>query len=732
MHTVPLNRSNPWPKGDQGWYWIVAVLVWLVLSAGAFVLGQAYVRQFRAELLHSALERAAVATEALEQTLLRSVEAMESIHALAQTQADLAEAGDSAGATAIADYLIGVARQEKFGVLQVAVIGADGFMTFSTTGVRDRVWLGDRDHFLVHQRGERGMYISKPLIGRASRRWSVQFTRPLLDGDGGFRGVIVVSFDPLKLSETLANLRFGERDVSAVLSMSLGHVIARNQDAEQQLSRPPVPDSPVLVAARSAPRGTLRAVDPVEGRTQILAYRVIGRLPLVVYVGVDEAHELAEADSVATWVHVATIAGMLLAAALLGVAAQSAARQRARMELEITRQQAQASEIARTQIARLLSGLPAAVYSASLSPEGAVVAFQITADTAQRLTGWDARTLATHAGWSAHVRDLNEGDWIAYFRKVIEESEASIEYRFEHRDGETVWFRDQARVVERSDRTGIAIVGYVSNITRERSMQAQAIANSKLATLGEMATGLAHELNQPIAIMSLAAENAAQMLERKGPDGIGFAVQRMSRIAEQAGRARTIVNHLRIFGRQQNDEVGPVDLRTVVDGSIALVGSALRNAGVSVEVEIGEDTPLAMGQVVLAEHVLVNLLLNARDAMEANPADRPSKVILSTVRDDEAKTVSLLVRDTGPGIPPEILDRIFEPFFTTKEVGRGTGLGLSICHGIMSSFGGTVSARNVPEGGAIVAAVFRQAPEEADATPADAGRIEPAVSDAGE
>jgi C4-dicarboxylate-specific signal transduction histidine kinase len=300
MQSATYNKPMRWVARDRRWYWAVAVLVWLVLAAGTFALGQVYVSQFRAERLHTALERASVAAEALEQTLLRSAEAMESIHSLAQTRADLAEAGDTAGATAIADYLTSIARQEKFGILQVALIGADGFMTWSTTGVRERVWLGDREHFIVHQQGERGMFISKPLIGRASRRWSVQFTRALVDADGGFKGVVVVSFDPLKLSETLANLRFGEKDVSAVLSIRQGHIIARNQDAERQLSRPPDPDLPVLIAARSQPNGTLRALDPIDGRAQILAYRVIGQLPLVVVIGVDEAHELAEADSIAT------------------------------------------------------------------------------------------------------------------------------------------------------------------------------------------------------------------------------------------------------------------------------------------------------------------------------------------------------------------------------------------------------------------------------------------------
>ena len=696
----------------RGWYWRSAFIIWAVLSLAAFSLANAYINQFRQERVNAGFARANVAAEALEQTLLRSVEAIESIQSLTQTREDLVNGRDAAGATAISEYLKVITVQEKFGVMQISTIGADGWMTWSTTPFTERLWLGDREHFLVHKNGKLGMYVSQPLIGRASRRWSVQFTRPLFRPDGSFGGVTVISFDPLKLSNSLASLRFGEGSISVILSVPEGRLIARSEGAEQQLGRPANPNLPVLIAAQTSSAGTLRTVNSVTRRDSLQAYRLIGQLPLVVTVSLDAENELKDVQSVATWVNIALGAAVLLTAAIIGVIAQRSARQRSRMELELTRQEADAAEMARTQISRLVSGLPAAVYSMQVSPDGDVVRHEM-AENVERLTGWRSDELRTREAWRSHAQDFSESDSLSYRRRVIQDGEAVVEYGFQRRDGSLIWLRDQARIVDQLPDGTVSMIGYVSDMTRERHIQEQAIATSKLATLGEMATGLAHELNQPIAIMSLAAENAQQMLERKGVGGIDFAVQRMGRITDQAKRARAIINHLRIFGRQTDEELGPITLAEVVDGALTLVGSALRSSNVTVGVILTGDLPPVLGQLVLAEQVIINLMLNARDAMEGNSPDRPKDLTINAALDEDMGTVALLIQDNGPGIPEAALSRLFEPFFTTKEVGKGTGLGLSICHGIMNSFGGTITAYNNPGGGAVFVATFRCAPVQA-------------------
>lgn len=519
----------------------------------------------------------------------------------------------------------------------------------------------------------------------------------------------LVSLDLLQLSTTLASLQFSENGVLAIWSMTNGQLVARSRDAEKLLGLPPNPNFKTKLADSMGISGSRQVLSTIDGHLKLQAYRVIGQLPLLAIVTLDADNELSGAQRLSNWVHIATISFALFAGALMALLIGSAARRRSALELELVRQGAEMTEMARVRISQLLSGLPAAVYGVNLAPDGGVVDFTIT-ETAQRLTGWHETELASRHAWVSRAFGIDEFDWRNYYRKIIRDGDAIIEYRFLRRDGSIVWLRDQARVVKREEDGQVSVVGYISEITRERAIQAQAFASSKLATLGEMAAGLAHELNQPIATMSLAAENAAHMLEHKGAEGINFALQRMNRIVEQAMRARTIINHLRIFGRQSSEELGPVHLKSVIDGALALVGSALRSAGVIVDVELQDGLPPVLAQPILAEHVIVNLLLNARDAMDGNPAEQPRDLTVCVKLDEATGAVVLNIQDTGPGIPSHLVDRIFEPFFTTKEVGKGTGLGLSLCHGIMGSFDGSITGENTVGSGASFILTFRIAP----------------------
>jgi C4-dicarboxylate-specific signal transduction histidine kinase len=246
-------------------------------------------------------------------------------------------------------------------------------------------------------------------------------------------------------------------------------------------------------------------------------------------------------------------------------------------------------------------------------------------------------------------------------------------------------------------------------VTSDHAMREKALAAAKMATLGEMATGLAHELNQPISIMSLAAENAAEMLRLSGPAAIDAAVRRMGRICDQSNRARTIINHLRVFGHRGETELTEVSLSRIVDGALSIVDAAMRAAEIMVENQVTDDVPTVTGGTVMAEQVLVNVLLNARDALAQIARSRGRHIRIHTDRDFLTRSVSLVVTDNGPGVPPDLRERIFEPFFTTKEVGKGTGLGLAICHGIMKSFGGSIAVEDNEDGGARFVMRFMQA-----------------------
>ncbi|SFK93638.1 sensor histidine kinase [Falsiroseomonas stagni] len=228
----------------------------------------------------------------------------------------------------------------------------------------------------------------------------------------------------------------------------------------------------------------------------------------------------------------------------------------------------------------------------------------------------------------------------------------------------------------------------------ERERVAQLAQASKLAQLGELATGMAHELNQPLTAITLAAQNAMKQLERGALDAPSLAA-RLDRILQMARRASTVIDHMRIFGRMDGEASAPITLAAAVRGARDLLAFKLERHRVRVVDTLPPDLPPVVGQAVPLEQVLVNLIANACDAYGEPPADAdaPPRLIAIAAAATEG-WVCLTVRDEAGGIPPDILPRIFAPFFTTKPVGQGTGLGLSISYGIINDMGGTLAAES--------------------------------------
>ena len=222
---------------------------------------------------------------------------------------------------------------------------------------------------------------------------------------------------------------------------------------------------------------------------------------------------------------------------------------------------------------------------------------------------------------------------------------------------------------------------------------AQIIQASKLATLGEMATSVAHELNQPLSIIRMAAENSRRKMSKESV-AVEYLTDKLQRIEEQTARAAAIIDHMRMFGREATEEPALIDPRNVVTNALDLMGEQLRLAGIEVVTEFPEDSPCVLGHIIQMEQVVINLLTNARDAMSEKGT--ASTIILRIFSDP--KNIHITSEDTGGGIAQNALTRIFEPFYTTKEMGKGTGLGLSVGYGIIRDMGGTITAENINDG----------------------------------
>lgn len=238
--------------------------------------------------------------------------------------------------------------------------------------------------------------------------------------------------------------------------------------------------------------------------------------------------------------------------------------------------------------------------------------------------------------------------------------------------------------------------------------RARALAQRQLAmahsmrvnTLGEIASGMAHELNQPLTAILATAQALAHLLADDPPE-LATVRGAAATLAQQAQRAGTILHRLREFIAPQTGparEAGPVDLNRVVQDALALVAETLRERGVRVRSELESGLPAVRCEAIAFEQVVVNLLLNAADALQGQPAARREITLMTAV---QSGNVLLQVSDRGDGIAPEVLARVFEPFFTTKphRDGSGLGLGLTVCEAIVQQAGGAIAAANV-EGGA--------------------------------
>jgi signal transduction histidine kinase len=218
----------------------------------------------------------------------------------------------------------------------------------------------------------------------------------------------------------------------------------------------------------------------------------------------------------------------------------------------------------------------------------------------------------------------------------------------------------------------------------------------KMASIGVLAAGVAHELNTPLGIVLSTADQLATRLEKSGAGNAEAAREiRLSKLClEGAQRAAHIVGDLRAYSRPETEDLGIVELAQVVESTLRLLGSSLRGRNVKVEVSHAEGVPPIEGYVSLINQTLTNLVLNAAHAMGQDGAIR-----VSTERrgDDH---VALVVEDTGPGIPSAIKERMFEPFFTTKPPGEGTGLGLSLCYTFVQQHGGRIWEEGEPGKGA--------------------------------
>ncbi len=214
------------------------------------------------------------------------------------------------------------------------------------------------------------------------------------------------------------------------------------------------------------------------------------------------------------------------------------------------------------------------------------------------------------------------------------------------------------------------------------------IRSAKLASIGELATGLAHEINNPLAIISAEQTNISDLISELKADESEQIINSVDRCQAQVQRCASITRKMLQFGRKQESNPEPTDITPRVKDVINLLERHANVRNIKIESEIEHNLPEVLVDQIEFEQVLVNLINNAIDAL-------PNGGKISIRTHMEKNGAHLVVQDNGIGIPTEVLERIFEPFYTTKPAGKGTGLGLSVCYGIVYSWGGRIKAESV-------------------------------------
>jgi two-component system NtrC family sensor kinase len=289
------------------------------------------------------------------------------------------------------------------------------------------------------------------------------------------------------------------------------------------------------------------------------------------------------------------------------------------------------------------------------------------------------RPAETAARWREHVRQADEASWDEF--ELVRPSRKIVE-RF-------------ARPLYKPDGTRLGWLEVYRDITGQRLIQSKLLQTEKMAALGQLVSGIAHELNNPLT----SIQGYAQLLltRRSASDRAGDAL----RISQEAERAGHIVKNLLLFSRETKPERRAVHLNDVIERTLSLRAYELKLQNIDVELVLDPGLPQTLADAAQLQQVVLNLIVNAEQAIVMARGDEPRNGhILIRTRRLAGDRLAMEVSDNGPGISPEIVARIFDPFFTTKPAGVGTGLGLSIVCGIVQEHGGEVSVDSLQGCGA--------------------------------
>ena len=669
---------------------VILALFALDVSEGSFI---RHLRDAEADLRDEASLRVQVHAALMR----RLFDHVEMIHALTTEDFTGAAASRPGLGEAVQEQLRALSRQGHDGVFQAAIISADGTLTWSAGPSGTVTSLGNQEHFRVHADGLRDPFVSMPVVEQESGRRALQLTRPMLDREGAFLGISVVSVDAEQLTADLALVR-PQAGGRALLLRSDGIILASGKAGDSWVGEQARTAN--LHRILAAPQGVelmqgLRTTEP-----RVTAWERIADWPIFVLHSLPHELALREAETRTRPERIIVLTGMgalwfLAVAALASFHALS------------IRQAMRYATLARKETDETIAALPGAAYRLYVGPNGFIDWCPATVALAT-LLGGPRRLL----GEGAHALDgfLDQDGRAArqeFNRRLIDTDEAVVEYNVVLQGEGLRRVREHARVFVGGSGDERQVAGLLTDVTAQRELEAQLATAARMTALADMATGLAHEVNQPAGAIALGADIALLELDRIEAAGTARVRAVLEELAEQTVRLGQVISNFRAFSMPDAEEreLIPQRVDIAIAGASRIVEGILHGAGITLRVITQGDLPLIRCQVIPLERIIANLVVNARDAILSDRNSTPA-VELSAEADPRGTEVLIAVRDHGPGFTEDVLPHVFEPFFTTKGPDQGTGLGLSIVHTTMKRFGGKAVARNHPGGGAEVILVF--------------------------
>lgn len=550
---------------------------------------------------------------------------------------------------------------EPFAV-QISIIDQRGTFLVSNRSAIGGLDLSDRPHIKAHfENSQIRMFISTPLIGRVSKQLTSNVTTRFYDRNRRWIGIVVVSYDVLKVVQLLS-----KRQSSGIPEL----VLLRNDGSTLLSSRSAVPTARRSRVTADMPIECLAGID--GGRTAAFYHSDLytvcsgaGKAPIVVIA--TTAAALLRVGHTAQWMTVLLLctfaAGCLIAGRYLLVSVLK---------------QMHLAELARISAAR--AEMELSLVHSSISNAGVLVAAFDSKGECILKNGATSALLSRDGAGIESCRSallgsaLDSGDNNGHFERRLRVSENDVRVIL-WTTADAPWLSDGAVLAFGFDKTAI------DDVQRELHQK------SRLVSLGVVSTGLAHEMAQPLTVISLEFSMLRNSMEasdlssmKRSVDALGIAIARINET----------VSRMKLFGRARDSSLPETfHLTECMRNTFSLLTNELALDGITLRLVEHQRHITLDGDIVLFSQVLMNVILNARDAMisTALPSDDRSIVVECNVEGDSACKIA--VRDNGPGVPAEFAARIFDPFFTTKP--DGTGLGLSLSYGIIKNMGGTIS-----------------------------------------